>query len=64
MFRLYCYILESHDAFRVDLEHDCDVYDLKEAILNKNLNRLKGVDTTQLKLWKVRVLSFQLQPST
>ena len=64
MFRLYCYILESRDAFRVDVEDDCDVHDLREAILNKNINRLKGLDVTQLKLWKVCVLSSQLQPST
>jgi len=56
MFRLYCYILENHDASRVDIEDDCDVNDLKEAILNKNPNILRGMDAAQLKLWKVYVL--------
>jgi len=63
MFKLYCYILGTHDASRVDVEDDCDVNDLKEAILKKNPNTLQGVDAAQLKLWKVCVLNFQLQPS-
>ena len=64
MFRLFCYILGGHDAFRVDVEDGGDVDDLKESILKKNQNRLKGVDAPQLKLWKVCAFNFQLWLST
>ena len=54
MFKLFCFIIGvSESPFHVDIAASKTVSDLKEAILDKNPNKLRGVDADQLKLWKV-----------
>ena len=54
MFQLFCFILQKSEShFHVDVAASGTVSHLKDAILKKNPNTLRNVDSHQLKLYKV-----------
>ena len=59
MFKLFCFILQkSESSFHVDIAASETVSDLRDAILAKNSNTLRNVDSHQLNLYKVCDLTF------
>ena len=65
-FKLFCFILQkSTNAFHIDIAASETVSDLKDAILAKNPNSLRNVESQQLTLFKVVTeLSFYITSTT
>ena len=58
-FKLFCFILQkSTNTFHIDIAASETVSDLKDAILAKNPNSLRNVESQQLNLYKVCDLTF------
>jgi hypothetical protein len=52
---LWCLLLGNNSSFKVVIEQDNDIDDLKEVIKEKKKNDLSNVDADNLILWSVEI---------
>jgi hypothetical protein len=53
--KLWCLLLGSNIPFKVVIEQDNDIYDLKKFIKDERKNDLSNVDASNLILWNVEI---------